>query len=241
MRAVIPIGPRRPLTLPHVLRSLVAHANVDELITVGEPPKGIEPDFHIDSPNTDRPHVNILGHLRRATEHIDGKWVWCDDDMFLLKPWTPGVYVRGYSIASMLRKYPNRGTWSQAVRASIKVMEGWGYDPEEVPCGTIHRPWLVDSDRVRMVCDALGNGSFKALYVAGLDDVIPAPDPKVTGRGVPKPDADVISVLHDSWRHNAGRLVRETFTEPTRWETEPTAGKALAGSGHEARRHRRRR
>lgn len=211
---------------------------------MGERPEGIEPDHHIDSPNDSQPHVNIAGHLRRVCETIDGEFIWCDDDTFTLRPWTPGVYVHRHSIAGMLRVYPNRGTWSQAVRASIKVMIEWGYDPEAVPCGTVHRPWLVSTDRVRKVVDALdevGGGSFKALYPAGLTDLIEASNPKILGRKVPHPDSDVISLFMDSWRFNAGRLVRETFTEPSRWEPEPTEGRALIESAPVRARHKHRR
>jgi len=209
---------------------------------VGERPQNIEPDRHIDSPNTDKPHINVAGHLRRASKIIDGEFIWCDDDTFTVRPWTLGVYVRDYSIAGMLRLYPSRGHWSHAVRASIKVMESWGFDPENVPCGTIHRPWLVATDRVLRTLsalDAVGGGSFKALYVAGLDDVIVAGDAKVHGRAVPKPDADVISVFHDSWKANAGRIIRETFIEPSRWETQ-LAEVAAASVRRGPRRHHRR-
>lgn len=221
-RAVIPIGPKRAPTLIHAVRSLEVHAGITELVTVGARPKGIEPDHHIESPNSGVAHINIGGHLRRACEAFGGEFVWTDDDTFTVKPWTPGVYVRGYSIAQMLRKYPSRSSWSQSVRNSIKAMKIEGYDPEEVPCGTIHRPWLVDAQRALRTLDALnevGGGSFRALYVAGLDNVIPAPDPKVTGRAVPPPYRDVISLDgRSAWNKNAGRILREMFTETSRWE-----------------------
>lgn len=229
MRAVIPTGLKRAPTLIHAVRSLEANAGITELVTVGAPPEGITPDIHIDSPNTRAPHINVCGHLRRAAEAFGGEFVWTDDDTFCVKPWTPGVYVRGYSIAQMLRKYPNRSSWSLSVRSAIEVMVAQGYDPEEVPCGTIHRPWLVDADRAVRTLDALdevGGGSFKALYVCGMSDVIAAPDPKVTGRAVPPPKRDVISLDGKSaWRSNSGRIMRETFTVPSRWEdaTEATA------------------
>ena len=245
MKAVIPVGKGRPSTLPYVLRSLVRYADVDELVTVGERPAGIEPDLHIDSPNTDKPHMNILGHLARVAEVIDGEWVWTDDDTFTIKPWTPAVYVRPFSIAHMLRENANKGHWSHAVRASIKVMQAQGYDPEQVRCGTAHRPWLVTTDRVAHIVATLtaaGGGSFKALYVAGLDDVIEADDHKIRQRGVPHPSADVVSVFNDSWRYNAGRIIRERFTEPTRWESTPTEDMAVSTGGRARgpRRHHRR-
>jgi hypothetical protein len=244
VRLVIPVGRGRPTTLPYVLRSAVENTDVTELVTVGERPKGVEADRHIDSPNTDKPHVNIAGHLRRVCKVYDGEFVWCDDDMFFLKPWVPGVYVRAYSIAGMLRLYPSRGHWSQAVRSSIKVMESWGYDPEEAPCGTIHRPWLVETGRVMRTVEALeavGGGSFKALYVAGLEGVITAGDPKVVGRVAPRADADMVSVLANSWQKAAGQIVRQRFPTPSRWESTPTEDMAAVGSGQLRGPHRRHR
>ena len=118
---------------------------------------------------------------------------------------------------------PTAATGRRRSRASIKVMQGWGYDPEEVPCGTVHRPWLVSADRALKTLDALdavGGGSFKALYVAGLEETLIGGNPKVYGRGLPGADSDVISLFNDSWKMNAGRIMRETFTEPSRWETQ---------------------
>lgn len=185
--------------------------------------------------------MNILGHLRRVTEQVDGEWIWCDDDVFTIKPWTPGVYVRSYSIARHLRDYPNRGVYTQAVRASVSLMQDDGLDPEQVPCGPCHRPWLVDSERVRRVTDAVEpvGGSFKTYYVAGLSDTIPGPDAKVRGRGMPHPDADVISVFNDSWRYNAGRIIRETFTEASRWEATDMAPASDGRVASPRRSHRR--
>lgn len=221
-RAVIPIGPKRAPTLIHAVRSLDAHAGITELVTVGARPEGIEPDYHIESPNDKAAHKNVCGHLRRVCEAFGGEFVWTDDDTFTIKPWTPGVYVRGYSIAQMLRKYPNRSTWSQSVRNAIQVMKAQGYDPETVPCGTIHRPWLVDAERALQTLDALdevGGGSFRSLYVAGMDDVIPAADPKVSGRAMPPAHRDVVSLDGKSaWTKNAGRLMREQFRFPSGWE-----------------------
>lgn len=239
MLAAIPIGPARPTTLPYVLRALRKHAGVDYLVTVGDRPAGITPDLHIDSPNTAKPHQNVAGHLCRLADELTEPFVWCDDDTFTLKSWTPGVYVRPFSIAYMLRHNPKRGYWSVAVGQSIKVMESWGYDSNVVPCGTTHRPWLVDPDRARMIVDALdavGGGSFKALYVAGLSGLIEAEDIKLVGRGTIKPDADVVSVYHNSWNDNAGRILRETFADPTPWESAPEPVTAVRRG---PRRHRR--
>lgn len=239
LKAVIPVGRGRPATLPYVLRSL-KHADVTEVVTVGETPQGIEPDLHIPSPNTGLPYQNVAGHLRRVCEKLGGEFMWCDDDTVLMKPWTPGVYVWHASIVGMLRLFPQRGRWSEAVRASIGVIREWGFDPDEVPAGTVHRPWLVSADRALMVLDALdrvGGGSFKALYPAGLDGLIVASNPKVTGRQVPHPDMDVISLATDSWRYNAGRVVRDAFGDPSDWETvEPVL--VSTQRGPRRRRHR---
>lgn len=244
MRAVIPLGRSRPSTLPYAIRSLAQYADVDELITVGEKPEGIDPDLHIPSPNDQKPHLNILGHLERVCERLDGEWIWTDDDVFTVKPWQPGVYVRNYSIARHLRDYPTRGHYSKAVRASVALIQSDGLDPEEVACGPCHRPWLVNTERVRKTVEAVQpvGGSFKTYYVAGLDDVIRVGDAKVTGRGMPKPSADVISVFNDSWRYNAGRIIRERFGERSRWESAPNTDTARPVRGQPRgprRRHRR--
>lgn len=222
MKAVIPLGRNRPPTLPYVCRALEANTPVTEIVTVGETPS-IKPDLHIASPNDKRHgHLNVLQHLATALDQItDAEFVWIADDVFPLKPWTPGVYVRKASIAAHLRMYASRGAYSRAIRASVEIIRDLGHDPEQVPCGSIHRPWLVNADRVRdsvKLVQEKGDGEWKTVYVAGLNDTIPAGDPKLVGRGMPKPNADMISVFVDSWRYNAGRIIRETFPDPSRWE-----------------------
>lgn len=227
-----------------MLRSLAAHAGVDEVWTVGDQPDGITPDRHIHSPNDLRPYQNIAAHLTRVCSATDEPFIWCDDDTFTIRPWTPAVYVRPFSIDYFFRRNRNRGMWSVAVRNSIKVMTDHGYDPTQVPCGTTHRPWLVDPARAEQTIEALapvGGGSFKAMYVAGLTGVVESDDPKLRGRGMPKPDADVISVFNDSWRYNAGRIIRDTFPTPSRWEDTPNADTVGAAGGRGAGRRRRHR
>lgn len=223
MRAVIPLGRGRPASLPYAVRALERYAGVTEVWTVGETPPTISPDRHIDSPNTAKPtYLNVVAHLRAALAEMDGQpFIWTADDIFPLKPWEPGVYVRKESLAGHLRRYSNRGHYTHAVRGAVALVKSWGYDPEQVPCGAIHRPWLVDPERARMVTDAIaaqGVGEWKMAYVAGVVGATPIGDPKIVGHGMPQPDADMISTEAGSWRRNAGRIIRETFREPSRWE-----------------------
>lgn len=223
MRAVIPVGRGRPNTLAYAARALERHAGVTELWTVGEHPTVLTPDRHIDSPNDQRAaYLNVQQHLRAVLDMIDGdRFVWTADDVFTLSPWRPGVYVRRDTLAEHLRTYPNKGHYSRAVRASIEIVRGLGYDPEEVPTGAGHRPWLVDPHRAEQAAAAVqlrGEGEWMMVYVAGLEDVTPVGNAKVHGHGLIAPDADVASTDPRSWRYNAGRHIRATFREPSRWE-----------------------
>ena len=223
MRAVIPLGRGRPASLVYAARALEQHAGVTELWTVGETPQGLTPDHHIPSPNTAKPtYLNVLAHLRAALAEMDGQpFIWSADDIFPMVPYQPGVYVRKESLAAHLRRYSNKGHYTQAVRASIVLVRGLGFDPEQVPCGAIHRPWLVDPERARWVTDSVhahGAGEWKLAYVAGAIGTTPVGDPKIFGHGLPQPDADMISTEPGSWRYNAGRIIRETFKTPSRWE-----------------------
>jgi hypothetical protein len=223
MRAVIPVGKGRPSSLPYALRALEEYAGVTEVWTVGQRPDGVTPDHHIDSPNNRRPlYFNTLGHLRAALADMDGApFVWTADDIYPMAPWAPAVYARKQTLAGHLRDYPNRGNYTTAVKASVALVERMGHDPELTWCGAVHRPWLVEPERARRITDAVweqGAGEWKMVYVAGLEDVVPVGDPKIFGHGMPQPGADMISTEVQSWRRNAGRLVRERFTTPSRWE-----------------------
>lgn len=223
MRAVVPIGKGRPPSLPYAARALEQYAGVTELWTVGERPTTLTPDRHIDSPNTAKPvYLNVITHLRAALAEMDGEpFIWTADDIFPMRAWLPGLYVRKESLAAHLRRYSNKGNYTHATRASVNLVRAWGYDPEEVPCGAIHRPWVVDPERARRVTDAVwaqGAGEWKMLYVAGAVGAQPVGDPKIFGHGMPQPDADMISTENQSWRRNAGRIVREAFRTPSRWE-----------------------
>ena len=216
------MGRGRPLSLVHAVRALEAHAGITELWTVGETPKGLTPDRHIDSPNDQKQlYLNVQQHLTAALAELDGPFVWTADDIFPLKPWAPGVYTRKDTLAEHLRTYANKGHYTRAVRASAEIVRARGYDPEKVPTGAGHRPWLVDPDRARDAVKAVadrGEGSWAMVYVAGLDGTIPAGNSKVHGHQMIQPTADMASTEAQSWKRNAGRVIRETFKAPSRWE-----------------------
>lgn len=222
MIAVVPLGAGRPDTLPYLSRALQANTPVTEIVTVGAVPKGIEPDHHILNPNGHKKrYLNVLDHLTKALEVVDGPFVWIADDIFPMVPWAPAVYVRRDSLAAHFRRYQHLGGYAAACRASIEIIEAYGHDPEQVPCGAIHRPWLVDPVRCREtvgLVQSRGAGEWKMVHVAGLDGVVPVGDPKIFGFGVPQSNADMISTDHTSWRRNAGRTIREAFPTPSRWE-----------------------
>lgn len=222
MIAVVPLGAGRPDTLPYLSRALQANTPVTEIVTVGAVPKGIEPDHHIPDPNSNKTrYLNVLSHLAKALEVVDAPFVWIADDIFPMVRWSPAVYVRKDSLGAHFRRYQHLGGYAKATKAAVQIIEGMGHDPEQVPCGAIHRPWLVDPDRawatVEMV-KSKGAGEWKMVYVAGLAEVVPVGDPKIFGFGVPQSGADMISTDHTSWRRNAGRVVREAFPAPSRWE-----------------------
>lgn len=223
MLAVIPLGRGRPATLAYTLRSLEAYAGITEVWTVGERPSSVTPDRHIDSPNDQKAsYLNVEQHIRAVLPLLDGPFVWTADDIFTLTPWTPGVYVRRDTLAEHLRAYSGKGHYTRAVRGSIEIVRARGYDPETVPTGAGHRPWLVQPSRVADAVGAVvdhGEGAWPMVYVAGLDGVIPAGNSKVQGHNMIQKNADVASTDPHSWRRNAGRVIRETFRTPSRWET----------------------
>lgn len=222
MLAVVPLGRGRPPTLNYAVRTLEQYAGITELWTVGEAPTTLTPDRHIDSPNDQKvAYLNVHQHLRAVLTELDAPFVWTSDDIFTLKHWKPAVYVRRDTLAEHLRTYSNKSHYTRAVRASIELVRARGYDPEKVPTGAGHRPWLVDPDRAREVAAAVderGEGSWAMVYVAGLGDTIPAGNSKVHGHNMIHHDADVASTMPQSWKYNAGRLIRETFKTPSRWE-----------------------
>jgi hypothetical protein len=227
MIAVIPYSNRRSPTIVYAARALEAHTPISRLIIIGAEPNGISPDDWWPSPNNTAPHANTNRHLRLAAERLldEGveSFVWTADDTFPLQRWTPATHVRKYSIATHLGHYPRIRGYSELIRASIKLMREDGHDPNQVPCGAIHRPMLVETKRVIQTLDRLpADGHFKSLYVAGLDTVIPAGDPKIKTAADPKETADCISTEPLSWSRGAGELVRRKLAEPSRWEVPQT-------------------
>lgn len=227
MIAVVPYSNRRSPTVVYAARALETHTPISRLIVVGAEPNGIKPDDFWPSPNNAAPHANTNWHLRLAAERLldEGveSFVWTADDTYLLKSWTPVTHVRKYSIATHLGHFPRIRGYSELIRLSMKLMREDGHDPQQVPCGAIHRPMLVETKRVIQILDRLPvDGHFKSLYVAGLDGVVPAGDAKIKTTAVPKETADCISTEPLSWSKAAGELVRSKLTEPSRWEV-PTA------------------
>jgi hypothetical protein len=217
--AVIPHRARRSNEIVYAARGLEAHADVGHLIVIGDRPQGITPDEYWPSSNADSPHTNVNRHLRLAAERLP-EFCWHHDDTFLLALWVPGVYVRRYSIAKHLSDFPRIRGYSELVRASIQAMRTEGYDPALVPCGAIHRPWLIQSARALATLDRLApDGHFMSLYVAGLENVIPIGEAKIKTLAVPREDADCISTEPRSWAGPAGKMIRRKLSEPSRWET----------------------
>lgn len=218
---VIPVGRNRPDSLRYAVRALAAYTPVDFLVTVGETPKGIRPDLHFARPNTASPPiVNTSAHLRHVAERLAAPFVWSHDDMFPLRPWTPTVHVRAYSIARHLADFPNVGGYSKGVREGVAVLRDWGHDPETVPCGPIHRPVLLHPDRILRCLDALSpTGSWLTVYPVLADVVVPVGDCKIVGgQDEPRDDVDCVSTVAASWKGAAGEFVRGRLTVPSRWE-----------------------
>lgn len=218
----IPYSERRRATLTYAARALERYTPVSRLVIVGAQPT-ITPDEYWPSPNTGPPHENTNRHLRLTAERLleEGvtEFVWTADDTFPLQDWTPVCHVRKYSIATHLGHYPRIRGYSDLLRISIQLMREDGYDPNLVPCGSIHRPMLLQTKRVLQTLDRLPpDGHFKSLYVVGLDGVVPAGDPKIKTSAVPKETADCISVEPQSWAKAAGELVRRKLSDPSRWE-----------------------
>lgn len=228
MIGVIPFGKRRGNTILFAARALQVHTPIDRLVVVGaEPPPKLSPDEWIPSHNNGNPHSNTNRHLLAAANWAKTQgvteFVWTADDTFPLADWEPVCHVRKYSIVTHLSHYPKIAGYSNLIRRNLPLMEADGLDPTQVPCGSIHRPMLVNVDRTLTTLDRIGPaGHFKSLYVAGLEDVVPAGDPKVRGRRRVSPNADCVSCDRQSWRYHAGQVVKRRFTEPSRWENPPS-------------------
>jgi hypothetical protein len=217
---VIPVGRNRPDSLVHAARALERYTPVDFLVTVGETPRGIRPDVHYPRPNTAAPPiVNTSAHLRFVAERLTAPFVWTADDIFPLAPWVPTVHVRAYPIARHLRDFPRVAGYSEGVREGIEVLKQWGHDPEQVPCGPIHRPILLHPDRILRCLDALSpRGSWLTVYPVLADETVPVGDCKIVGGGaVPRDDVGCLSTTGQSWEGAAGQFVRGRLSSPSRW------------------------
>lgn len=218
---VIPVGRNRPHTLPYAVRSLERYGNLTQLVTVGETPT-VTPDLHIPSPNTADPHTNTSGHLRAvcdlmAAERIT-EWVWTHDDIVLLAPWTPTSHARAYPIAQHVVDFPAVPTYSQGLRRVVQWMKRQGHDPQQVPCGPIHRPRLIDTAHLAGIIDVhdgigVPASLYEAAYVIGRPVTVTG-DPKVTGHTAPH-QPDCVSVVRSSWQNTAGNMIRDRFPDPS--------------------------
>lgn len=210
--------------LRHAIRSWSANAGIETLITVGHCPAWLAPDHHIPGNHFRTGPVNVFANIRDACTSGDlpESVIVANDDMYAMRPTNPETIAYRCLLRDHVRRL-QPGWWRSSMQLTSAYVRKMGVsDPLSYE---LHRPLLVDTARMGEILTAAWSGhgvpvqwrtTYGNLAQIGGEQ---ADDGKVI-KAKTLPPGEWWSTTDGSWRtHEVGRLIRETFTEPTRWES----------------------
>lgn len=237
MDIVVPIRPNRPDPdhLQYVVRSWAELFPVDRLFIVGRRlPEWADPDevTHLKTHQNWEKFWNIGQNLEATlTSDVSEEFVWLNDDMFLLKrkrtipltnkgPWDHVIYHLGEP----------RGTgdfqdYILGFRGQRDILRAWGFDTEVEPCTDLHTPMPIVKARMAEILERLKaeypahwTGHFRGLYGAGLPSTRMGDVKLKAVDQLPAASWWTVSTAMKSWNGQAGVMLRERFSTPSRFE-----------------------
>lgn len=210
----------------YAIRSWVANAGpVDRLVTVGYRPTWLESDEHIPANDHRSGPLNVWHNLRTACESgvLSGDVVVANDDMFAVESVDPLTVNYRCPLRDHVKRLRPGTWWGASMRLTLAALRKRGI---EAPLSyELHRPLPIDADAMARVLRECWSGAgippqWRTLY-GNVEQIggEQSSDCKVYNRATDAMHGPWVSTTDGTWRNSdAGKHVRATFTEPSRWE-----------------------
>lgn len=170
-----------------------------------------------------------VGHILRwvlDNDAIGQRFVWSADDVFPLRPHTPGVYARTQPldwyvdriVATRNGNATYHNEYVRGVVAQRDLLRREGHDTATYPNLCCHMPLLADKTLLEVDMARLATiprhplGAFKAAHTPAVEPVR-IPDPKLRNAEHVLPDRDVVSLASQTWtrRRQIAKVLARRF------------------------------
>jgi hypothetical protein len=215
--------------LRYTLRSVEKHyPDVGDLWLIGDASIHLKDFRHIPNPanqKTNNTFANFTHAFEIACEHPDipDEFLLFNDDFFLMQPYEPVLYARGYLADHVALHDGKTSAWGQVLRNTLRYLqEDWGM--EKPVSFDLHIPMPVDKHTMAIaLARSYGQGvAVRTVYGAELGDVeVPLhQDVKLKyGSKVDYTTLDFISTDNQVFEHHSvGQYIKDTFPDKSRWE-----------------------
>lgn len=202
-----------------MLRSVAAHLPDARIVLAGHRPDWVKGVEHIPVKQDRVDRSNVARILREVCAHpgTPPEWVLVNDDFFAMTPTPPTLLVHRGPLVD-LRQVWRTGWYAHALAETLDVLEAWGVTaPLAYDC--LHQPMPMATAMVGEVLEAVAGRTIlhRSLYGNLVGGGVAGADVKVRA-GERLPDAPWVSTAPSSWTRQAGRVVREAFPVPCRYE-----------------------
>ena len=186
-------------------------------------PKGIQPDVFVPfKQKGETKWKKATSTYRKICESdvTDDFWMF-NDDFFIMEQITELPYMYRGTLQERiddLRERRGNSSYCQNLEGAKNELESLGYDSLDY---ALHVPMLINKTKALETLNTFKSPMFRSLYgnyakVGGIE----ADDVKIYSAGLPKQGQALLSTSDASFRYGqVGRLIRDRFTEPSRWET----------------------
>ena len=215
--------------LRYSLRSVVKNFPYSRIIFYGGCPEGIIPDkwFYYRQSGTGKISrvVYTISDIIKNDKVSDNFWLF-NDDFFIFKPYDFQVCICEADMFDTI----NRIERSRGGRPSkyTRILRSTANELKNRNCDTVgyatHTPILINKQKAKYIIDTFPNEmSFRCAYgnYYKLPYIVSSDVKIINTTAIPKEDACLVSTNDKSFRFGkVGEFVRNTFSEPCKYEQE---------------------
>lgn len=214
----------QPDELKYSLRSVEKNFPFNRVFFFCGCPSGIKPDVYVPFTQTGATKwEKATSTYRKICESDVSEDFWLfNDDFFIMERITELPYMYRGTLKERiedLRVRRGNSSYCMNLEGCRLELESLGYDSLDY---ALHVPMLINKELALETLNTFKSPMFRSLYgnyakVGGIK----ADDVKIyNGAGLPQQGQALLSTSDASFKHGrVGKIIRDRFTEPSRWET----------------------